>query len=308
MMKRSFLLFLIITMKIEHLQLFTRVASTQNISRAGQELGLSAAVASTQLKKLEAQLGVRLIHRTTRQVSLTEEGQIFLPHAIEVLERLEHARAAVGVGSLSPQGKLRVTASASFGRLHILPLVSTFLTQYPDIALDLCLSDRLVDLVEGGFDVAIRDTALKDSAYVARKLCPVKRIVCASPAYLERYGQPMTPEELLDHQCVTLMGLETWSFRTPQGLKHVAVQGRFRTDNGEAARDACLQGVGLTLSSTWACVEALQTGRLVEVLSDFPLAVETALWAVYPSARLMPPKVRAFVDFLRQAYAHQPLY
>ncbi len=182
-------------MNIDHVKLFVRLASTHNISMAGQELGLSPAVASAHINKLEDSLGVRLVHRTTRKVSLTEEGgQAFLPHAEEVLATVEAARGgAVGSGQSAPTGVLRITASATFGRLHIVPALKGFMARYPGLTVDCRFSDSIMDLVEGGFDVAIRVAELKDSSLVARKLAPDRRIIVASPDILNNLGDPTSP-------------------------------------------------------------------------------------------------------------------
>lgn len=291
-------------MNIEHLKLFVRIAVTHNISRAGSELGLSPAVASAQVNKLEDTLSIRLVHRTTRKVSLTEEGKAFLPHAQSVLESVEAARASVGNGSVQPEGTLRVSASASFGRMHIIPALNLFLEDHPGINVQLSLSDRIVDLVEGGFDLAIRDAALHDSSMFAKRMANVKRIVCASPEYLKKHGCPETPEELRQHQCTNLMGLQSWQFQTPDGIKTIKTNNKLLTDNGEATRDACIAGMGITISSTWCCYKQLQNGELLQILSDFPLISNTDIWAVYPSSRLLAPKVRLFMDFLT-TYFHQ---
>lgn len=295
-------------MNIEHLKLFVRIAVTNNISSAGKELGFSPAVSSAHINKLEDDLGVRLIHRTTRRVSLTEEGRAFLPHAMDVLESIETARASVGAGSVRPQGKLRVTASASFGRMHLVPGLDDFLQRYPDLQIDLNLSDRIVDMVEGGFDIAIRDAALNDSTLIARKLATVNRVVCASPDYLAQYGEPQSPEDLLNHQCVNLMGLETWIFDTPDGPKSIKTKNRLRTDNGEAARDACVKGVGITLTSIWCSYRQLRRGDLVQILKNYPLVSNTAIWAVYPSSRLLAPKVRVFIDYFLEYFGDSPYW
>ena len=236
-------------MNIEHLKLFIRIAATHNISLAGQELGLSPAVASAHISKLETGLGVRLVHRTTRKVSLTEEGKAFFPYAEDVLASVAAARASVGVGDSSPRGTLRVAAPASFGRMHLLPALTGFLTAFPDLKIDLKLSDTIVDLVEGGFDVAIRNAQLKDSTLIARKLAPDNRILCASPSYLAKYCAPQSPEQLTKHQCIVLLGLEHWVFEGPNGHINIRANGSFRTDNGEAIRDACVNGLGITISS-----------------------------------------------------------
>jgi len=293
-------------MDIEHLKLFVRLAATHNISMAGRELGLSPAVASAHISKLEQGLGVRLLHRTTRKVSLTEEGLAFLPHAEEVLDSVEAARASVGAGEASPQGTLRVTASASFGRMHLVPALKGFLQRYPDLDIDLRLSDTIVDMVEGGFDIAIRNAELKDSTLIARKLMDDQRIICASPEYLETYGEPASPDEIKLHKCVNLSGLETWTFDTPNGPLAVKTKGNVRTDNGEAMRDACADGLGLAISSRWSVYKHLESGELVQVLHDYPLVSDAAIWAVYPSSRLLAPKVRAFIDYFAERFSNMP--
>ncbi|TKB26203.1 LysR family transcriptional regulator [Desulfopila sp. IMCC35006] len=295
-------------MNIEHLKLFIRVATTNNISLAGKELGLSPAVASTHIGKLEEELGVRLIHRTTRKVSLTEEGVALLPHAEEVLASIEAARASVGAGDVLPKGNLRVTAPSSFGRMHLVPTLKGFLSHYPDLSVDLHFSDSIVDLVEGGFDIAIRNADLKNSTMIARKLAPDKRIVCASPEYLARFGEPRRPDELRDHQCINLLGLETLVFETPTGQVSIKTKGRVRTDHGETVRDACADGLGIAISSTWSVYQHLERGELVQILRDYPLVSETAIWAVYPSSRLLAPKVRVFIDYFGGCYGSPPYW
>lgn len=295
-------------MNIEHLKLFVRLAVTNNISLAGRELGLSPAVASAHINRLEARLGVRLVHRTTRKVSLTEEGITFLPHAEEVLSSVEAAEAAVRSGKRSPQGTLRVSAPSSFGRMHLMPLLSNFLTLYPDLSMELRLTDTIVDLVEGGFDLAIRNGDLRSSTLIAKKLAPDTRIVCCSPDYLARFGEPATPEELRNHQCVNLPGLETWIFSGAGGTTSVKTRGRLRIDHGEAVRDGCVNGLGITMASTWSVYKHLQRGELVHILKSFPLVSETAIWAVYPSSRLLAPKVRVFIDFLANCFGNPPYW
>ncbi len=295
-------------MNIEHFKLFIRVATTNNISMAGKELGLSPAVASAHIGKLEEELGVRLIHRTTRKVSLTEEGVAFLPHAEEVLSSIEAARASVGAGDVLPKGNLRVTAPTSFGRMHLMPTLKGFLSRYPDLTVDLHFSDSIVDLVEGGFDIAIRNADLKNSTMIARKLAPDRRIVCASPEYLARFGEPSRPEDLRDHQCVNLMGLETLVFETPTGHVSIKTKGSVRTDHGETVRDACAAGLGIAMSSMWCVYQHLERGELVQILQDYPLVSETAIWAVYPSSRLLAPKVRVFIDYFSGCYGNPPYW
>ncbi|MCA0936515.1 LysR family transcriptional regulator [Vibrio alginolyticus] len=294
-------------MNIEHLKLFVRLASSQSISMAGHELGLSPAVASAHINKLEEGLGVRLVHRTTRKVSLTEEGQAFLPYAEEVLASVEAARSAVGVGYGNPTGTLRVTAPASFGRMHLIPALKGFMQQYPDLTVDFRFSDSIIDMVEGGFDVAIRVAELKDSTLVARKLAPDRRIVVASPEYLEKFGTPKHPQDLANHECIILMGMDNWVFKTSNSTLSIRTSGRFRTDNGDAMRDATVDGLGISINSIWSVYKQLQRGELVEILPDYPLAMDASIWAVYPSSRLIALKVRAFIDYFAEHFGH-PIY
>jgi DNA-binding transcriptional LysR family regulator len=295
-------------MNIEHLKLFIRIAATNNISMAGKELGLSPAVSSAHINKLEEGLGVRLIHRTTRRVSLTEEGIDFLPHAEEVLASVELAQASVGSGSITPQGTLRIAASASFGRMHIVPALVGFTQLYPGLSLDLRLSDSILDMVEGGFDIAIRNSSLNDSTLVARKLASDNRLLFASPAFLQKYGEPKSINDLAEFNCIGLMGLEGWAFETTNGRQTVKPKYIARMDNGEAVRDACVAGLGITICSVWCAYEQLQSGELVQVLKDQPLASDTAIWAVYPSSRLLAPKVRAFIDYFIERFGDKPYW
>lgn len=295
-------------MNIEHLKLFVRIASTHNISQAGQELGLSPAVSSAHINKLEENLGVRLVHRTTRKVSLTEEGMNFLPHAEEVIASIDAAKASVGSGSLQPQGTLRITAPASFGRMHLIPALNGFMEKFPDISVDIRLTDSIVDMIQGGFDIAIRNAELKDSTLIARKIAPDNRVICASPKYLKEYGEPRKPEDLHHHKCLKLTGLETWTFDTPDGAYHLKNKGNFRVDHGEAARGACVNGLGITLCASWIASEQLKSGELVPILKDYPLISDAALWIVYPSSRLLAPKVRAFIDYFASYYGNPPYW
>ncbi|NIY93545.1 LysR family transcriptional regulator [Vibrio diazotrophicus] len=294
-------------MNVEHLKLFVRLASSQSISMAGQELGLSPAVASSHINKLEESLGVRLVHRTTRKVAITAEGRAFLPYAEEVLASVEAAKGAVGVGHSNPTGTLRVTAPASFGRMHLIPAMNGFMQRYPELNIEFRFSDSIIDMVEGGFDVAIRAAELKDSSLVARKLAPDRRIVVASPAYLNQFGAPEKPQDLVNHQCINLIGLDNWTFKTNEGIISVKTSGRLRCDNGDAMRDATTGGLGISINSIWSVYKQLKSGELVEILQDYPLAMDASIWAVYPSSRLIALKVRAFIDYFSEYYG-QPAY
>lgn len=298
-------------MNLEHLQLFVRIASTKNISAAGKELGLSAAVASAHMNKLERDLGVALLHRTTRSISLTEDGEALLPHAQTILDNVDNARAVVGSSEVSPRGTLRITASASFGRMHLLPGLPAFLARFPDLKIDLHLSDRLVDIVEGGFDIAFRDAALPDSSLIARQLAPVQRILCASPDYLAVHGQLQSPNDLYNHACISLHGLENWTLvaqDNPEESITIKPNSILRVDHGESARDAAVQGLGITVCSTWCCYKEIHDGTLTRVLPRFSTSPETAIWVVYPKTHIMPPKVRALIDYFVERFGTSPYW
>lgn len=294
-------------MNRDRLLLFVRSAKTLNISAAGKEMGLSPAVASAYLQKLEAELGVRLLHRTTRKVSLTEDGQVFLPHAENVLASWEAATASVGLGSEMPTGTIRIAAPASFGRMHLRPALTQFLREFPGVQVDLRCTDTLIDLIEGGYDLAIRNSELKDSRLVAKKLASDHRVLCATEAYLQRCGVPKKPDDLKDHECIVLNGMDQWVFKQKNTERRIKVNGRFRTDNGEIVRDACLDGFGISINSLWSIYQDLQSNRLQIVLPNEELVSNTAIWAVYPSSRVLPLKVRYLIDFLTQYFggSHQ---
>ncbi|WP_323118706.1 LysR family transcriptional regulator [Burkholderia alba] len=288
--------------------LFVRAALLANVSAAGREFGVSAAVASARIAQLERQLGARLLHRTTRRVSVTQDGEVFMERAQRLLDAADAARAAVGRARAEPHGRLRVSMSSSFGRQHVAPVIPAFLRRYPDVSLELRLSDEVVDLVDDGIDVAVRLGALKDSSLVARKLAVNRRVICGSPAYLAAHGTPRHPADLARHECVILGDQRDWSFATPTGPLTVRVDGRLVASNGEAIREALLDGFGLALKSTWDVGPHLRDGTLVAVLGDYPLADTVAIWAVYPSRAFVPLKTLAFIDFLAAHFGDPPYW
>jgi DNA-binding transcriptional LysR family regulator len=295
-------------MNIDHLRLFIRLASTHNISQAGAELGLSPAVASAHINKLEESVGVRLVHRTTRKVSLTQEGEAFLPQAENVVDAVDIAKQSVGGKSALPSGVLRVTAPSSFGRMHLIPAMKSFTEQYPELSVDLRFSDSIVDLVDGGFDVAIRNAELKDSSLIAKKLASDRRIICASPAYLKQHGTPKHPNDLKDHQCINIIGIENWLFNVDDKVIDIKTRGKIRTDNGDAIRELCVAGHGITMNSMWSVYQQIKSGELIEILTDTPYKSDTAIWVLYPSSRFVAPKVRAFIDFFSDCFGEPPYW
>lgn len=288
--------------------LFVRVCATRNLSAAGREFGLSPAASSARIAQLEKTLGARLLHRTTRQVTLTQDGEAFLERAVPLLDAAEQAASSVGASGDRVQGLLRVAASVSFGRLHIVPAIDEFLALYPGIRLDLRLSDRLVDMAASGIDVAVRIGPLRDSSVVARVLAPNRMWLCASPGYLAARGTPQRPADLADHECLVLENFNPWRFKVGDEVETVRVTGRLQSDNGEALRDAAVAGLGIALQSTWAIYEQIKAGTLVRVLDEFPLALDTVVSAQYLHRHFLPPKTQAFIDFFAARFGPAPYW
>jgi len=288
--------------RVGDLALFLRVLDLGSITAAARSLDLSVAVASQRLKRLEKELGVRLLHRTTRRLHPTPEGLALAERGRVLVEELESLGTGLRETAQEVAGTLRVTASASFGRQYIAPLLPEFLDLHPRLRVSLDLDDRYVDLVGAGFDLAIRIGALADSGLVSRQLAVNHRLLCASPAYLARRGVPQVPADLAGHDCVLLTGRDgrqdVWTLQQPDGSPvPVRVAGRFESNYGDALREAALGGLGIALHSTWHVYEDLRAGRLLPVLPGFPVPA-SGIHAVMPARSMVPPRVRAFVDFL----------
>jgi DNA-binding transcriptional LysR family regulator len=296
--------------RVGDLSLFLRVLDLGSISAAARSLDLSVAVASQRLKRLERDLGVRLLHRTTRQLHATPEGTALAEQGRALVEDLEALTGGLRQGATEVTGTLRVTMSASFGRQYVSPLLPEFLALHPRVKLSVNLNDQMLDLVASGFDLAIRVGALGDSGLVARKLAANQRVLCASPDYLRRHGTLRTPADLAEHECLLLVGSQgrqdVWHFGDGKGGEIAQrVQGRFESNLGELLRDAVVAGLGIALHSVWHVHEELRTHRLQVVLPDYPIA-ETGIYAVMPQRRLVPPRVRAFADFLAERLGEVP--
>jgi DNA-binding transcriptional LysR family regulator len=295
--------------RLSALETFVRVAETGSFSEAARRLKTSKSAVSRLVAGLEAELGVRLIHRTTRALTLTEAGRGYRERAARILADLADADQSVTRMQQAPRGRLVVNAPMSFGYLQLGRVMPDFLALYPDLTVDLTLTDRFVDLIDEGIDVAVRIGALTDSSLVARRLAPIRRVVCASPAYLSARGTPATPGDLAGHDCIGYSnppGQTEWRFVDADGRPQpVAVGGRLTVNNGDVIRDAVLGGVGLALLPTFLIGDDLRNGRLVSVLERF-LPQDLTLNAVYPHARHLSPKVRAFVDFLAQRFGPRP--
>ncbi|MGB0695741.1 MAG: LysR substrate-binding domain-containing protein [Rhodospirillaceae bacterium] len=285
------------------LELFLRVAALGAFGKAGQEFGLSPTAVTQRIKGLEAELGVRLFTRSTRAVALTSDGALFQGHARRILQSIEDARSDLTGGSRNIQGELRVTGSASFGRKHIAPYIAEFLEGHPQVRVRLELTDAMVDIVEQGFDLALRIGALSPSALVARKLADNPRVLVASPAYLQRLGRPKAPADLAQHNCLVLGDARSWSLRDPSGQSHVVrVKGNFSTNHGEVTTEAALADAGIALKSLWDVRSNLAEGSLISVLEDYTVEPEWSLWAVRPPGAVVPARVRAFIDFMEQKF------
>ncbi len=290
-------------MDVLSLRLFLRVAELGAVSAAARDLSLSPASASARLAKLEEKVGFRLCNRTTRAVSLTTDGAAFLPYAQHMIETLEMGLCAVSGHGAQAQGLLRITMPGSFGRMHVIPALAEFQARHPLVSLDLRLSDEVLDVVEGAYDLIIRNAPMGDSSMVARKLASDRRLLVASPAYLELHGAPSTPDDLAGRQCVIFAGGNRWKFANGQA---VSVSRTCVVNDGEAMRAMIENGMGIGVKSVWNAYQSLRSGRLVEVLPDFPLVTESSIWALYPSGRIVTPKVRAMIDFLLERFRPTP--
>ncbi len=292
---------------LQDMDLFVRAVAAGSLSAAGRELGLSPAVASKRLARLEAQLGARLLQRSSRRLSLTDGGALYLERCQVILAEVAEAEDLLGGDDGQVRGTLRVSATSALGRRWVGPLVAQFAAKHPEVAVHLSLSDRLVDLVEAGIDCAVRVGPLADDRVIARKLADNRRVVCATPRYLKKHGTPETPADLAQHACLVLVAGAAlhadWRFRPPQGQPtHVRVRGRLVSDNGQQIHDWMLAGHGLARRSIWDVADDLAAGRLVEVLrawsdDDAPISV------LYASRRHLPRRTRLFIDALAAHFA-----
>lgn len=301
------------------MRLFARVVRTENFSAVGRQLNLAPSSVSRQINALEEALGVRLLIRTTRKVNLTEAGQLYFDHVSRIISEIDEANRAVGELQAAPRGTLRINAPVSFGRVHVAPALPAFLERYPEVQIDFATTDQIIDLIEEGVDIAVRIAELKDSSLIARKLAPMHRVICGSPAYLQRRGTPRTPEDLGEHNCLTFRfaaasnlwrpGAKLWRLRNHAGQVEVPVGGSLSANNAEALVTAALAGLGLILVPSWLVGGYIERGELSTVLGDYrvsPSGIDAAIYAVYPPNRQLSPKVRVFIDFLVERFKARP--
>jgi DNA-binding transcriptional LysR family regulator len=292
------------------LAVFARVVEAGSFSEAARRMETSRSVVSKAVAKLEKSLGARLLHRTTRHLSLTDIGTAVAAHCTRMLEEADQVVQVVGSLNAEPRGVLRVSASVAFGTLHVAPALADFLTMHPDLKMELTITDRLVDLAEEGYDMAIRVTGEPPLPLVARKLAPVRRKLCGTPDYFRRRGLPLTPADLVNHNCLdyTRSGEQgQWRFTGPQGEIAVPVTGPLHVDDDEALSQAVLGGLGLGLLPTFIIGKALQAGHLQAVLSEY-IPVERHVYAMYLPTRHLPSKVRSFIDFLIARIGPEPYW
>ena len=283
-------------MNFDGISEFVYVAETTSFTRAAKKLNISTAHVSRRITALEQRLNVKLLYRTTRKVSLTQEGQLFYQHCRSVLDGIEEAERVVTNLQQKPQGHIKLTAPVTYGEQKILPLVNDFIQQHSEVQVSAYLSNQKVDMVEQGFDLAIRLGKLADSTLMAKKLGSRTNYLCASPQYLEKYGMPHSLSELNDHSCL-LGTLDYWRFKVAGKEKTVKVKGSVRYNNGTGLTDAALKGLGIVQLPDYYVKDFIAQGRLLPLLSQFQEADE-GIWAVYPHNRQLSPKIRALVDYL----------
>jgi DNA-binding transcriptional LysR family regulator len=294
--------------KVQEMASFVAVVDAGSFIRAADASGLSKAAVSRHVNDLEQRLGVRLLHRTTRRLSLTAEGQAFHARCKELLASVDEAEAEITAQSGAPSGLLRVNAPLTFGVLHLAPLWGRFVELYPKVSLDVTLGDRVVDLIDEGYDLVVRITAMTGSMLVSRKLATTRMVLCASPGYLANHGTPMHPSELGSHRAIAYTYWATrdeWEFTGPDGAVSVSVKACIHTNNGDTCRLAALDHQGIILQPTFLVGEDLKRGTLVELMPDFR-SIELGIHAVYPTRKFLPLKVRRLIDFLASAFRDPP--
>ncbi|MFM0204881.1 LysR family transcriptional regulator [Paraburkholderia fungorum] len=288
-------------MQIDDMRIFVATVDAHNFTAAAKRLALSKQFVSRRVMALEESLGVQLLIRNTRKLAVTELGQEFYERAKRILSEVEDAEQAMSLRRAGPRGLLRVSAPMSFGMMHLSPLIANFLREHDDVRFDMELSDRTVDVVGEGFDMAIRIGTLPDSTLIAQKLGDVRMVACCSPGYVRRRGAPRHPAELARHSCLLYGhgGVVSWDFVVDGVSKGFEVEGPLRANNGELIRDAAVAGLGIVRLPDFIVAEALAGGQLVTVLEEFlPMAV--TVYAVYPQHRQSSVAVRVFVEFLRE--------
>ncbi|CAB3671814.1 LysR family transcriptional regulator [Achromobacter sp. HNDS-1] len=291
---------------LSDLAFFSLLVKHGNLSAAARELGLTPPAVSTRLAKLEQRLGVRLLNRSTRRVSVSQEGELYLAEGSRILADLQALERSVSSSRAQPQGLLRLNATFGFGRAHVTPAISDFARQYPEVEVQLRLTDRPLNLIEEGFDAAVRFGDLPDARLTARKIASNRRLLCASPRYLETFGEPRTPGELQRHRCIVVrendVAYGTWRLESGSRTETVKVRGPVSSNDGQSALEWALDGHGIVMRSEWETAALLRAGRLRQVLTDWATP-PADIHVLYPERLNLPAKTLAFVDFLAQRFA-----
>jgi DNA-binding transcriptional LysR family regulator len=292
--------------KLKQLESFVAVAAKGSLTATALAEGVAPAVIGRRIDALEERLGVKLLVRTTRKITLTHEGSAFLESCQRVLTELAQAEASVSAGGVKASGYLRITAPAGFGRRHVAPLVPRFIAAHPDVNVSLNLSDRVVDIVNEAVDCAVRVGDLPDSSLVSVRLADNRRLCVATPAYLKRAGTPLKPSDLSRHECLTLSSdasqTRGWAFNIDGAVTHMRPSGRVDCSDGQVLHQWCLAGLGIAWRSTWEVEHQVASGQLVSVLDDFA-APPNGIYAVFAQRKHLPLRVRLWIDFLKHCYA-----
>ena len=291
--------------RLKQIESFVAVAQKGSLTAAAGAEGVAPAVIGRRIDALEERLGVKLLVRTTRRITLTHEGSAFLEDCQRILADIANAEGSVSAGGVKASGHLRITAPGGFGRRHVAPLVPRFIEQHPDVNVSLNLSDRVVDIVNESYDCAVRVGDLPDSSLISVRLADNRRLCVATPAYLKRAGTPKHPNELLRHECLTLSSdasqTRGWAFVVDGAVTHLRPSGRLDCSDGQVLHDWCAAGLGIAWRSTWEVEQEVASGRLVSVLDDFA-APPNGIYAVFPHAKHLPLRVRLWIDFLKHTY------
>ncbi|MEP7157567.1 MAG: LysR family transcriptional regulator [Betaproteobacteria bacterium] len=291
------------------MRVFVRSVELGGFSAAARDLDLTPSALSKLVTRLEDRLGVRLMNRTTRKLALTAEGDAYFASAKRILADIEEAESEVTRFSDSPKGLLRINVGTAFGMHQLAPALPRFLERFPDIELDITVTDRLIDLVEEGADVAIRNGHLRDSSLVARRICDLRRVICASPAYLKKHGVPRSPQDLLKHNCISISGaphLRRWPFDTANGIESIDVLGNINANNAETLLQLAANGVGIIRLTDVIVSDGIRAGWLVPLLESAHHNEPVPLSAVYLPGKHKSPRVAAFVNFLVETFASAP--
>ena len=296
--------------QLEDISAFVRIVEAGSISRAAAQLGVAKSAISRRLAELEQRLGVQLLQRTTRQSSLTEAGRSYYRRALQILADVSELNAATSNTKEQLEGELKIAVPLTFGFQHLAPVIDAFAKAHPGLIFHLDFSDRQVDLVEEGFDLAIRIAALQDSTHIARRLAPVRLILCASPAYLEQYGAPEKPQDLKAHQALQYSYVvgSSWKLLAPDGRPvNAGIKVKLSANNGEFLRDVAVNGQGIARLPTFIVWREIENGELVRVMADYSIE-PLNVYAIYPQTRHLSHRVRALIDFLVKRFEGVPYW